>query len=306
MKKSKSIPIILLISSALFVLGQFPVLKGPYMGQTPPGMTKQVFLAGLISSGAPEGCICFSHDGNYAVFRRGWNEETEVFLLEYENGEWTAPVRAPFFMKQYRFGDFTFAPNELKLYFTSDRPEKSGAVKAESSNIWMVENRNGQWLEPTLIGPPISSPLHESYPSVSSDKTLVFFRRFGGEDGASEIMTAIYEGGKYSDPVRLGTTVNTRWDEWDPVLSADGKILLFCSKKPEGMGADDLYVSFRNESGKWSEAINLGKAVNSERSENRPFITADGKYLFFSSDAGGNRDIYWISMEYVYDLNPFK
>jgi hypothetical protein len=43
-------------------------------------------------------------------------------MAENVNGTWTKPRLAPFFLKQYRFGNFTFAPNELKLYFTSNRP----------------------------------------------------------------------------------------------------------------------------------------------------------------------------------------
>ena len=41
-------------------------------------------------------------------------------------------------------------------------------------------------------------------------------------------------------------------------------------------------------------------------SENRPFITSDGRYLFFNSDSGGSRDIYWIDMEVVRRLDPLE
>jgi len=152
----------------------------------------------------------------------------------------------------------------------------------------------------------VNSTLHDSYPAVSNDKTIYFFRRFDDNNGISEILTSEYKNGRYTEPVNLGTNINTKWDEWDPCISPDGRLLLFCSKKPSGMGVDDIYVSFKDGTGHWSEAINLGDQVNSAQSENRPFITADGKYLFFSSDAGGNRDIYWIGMDHVRSLNPYK
>jgi Tol biopolymer transport system component len=290
------------LSSVTFSQEEYIGFKGNYLGQKPPGLTKQVFAPGFISSDAPEGCICFSYDGRYLVFRRGWREETEVYLLEKINGQWTKPKRAPFFIKEFRFGDFTFSPNELKLYFTSDRPTETGAKKNESSDLWVVENINKEWLTPTHLGTSVNSPLHESYPSVSSDKSLYFFRRFDSDNGVSEILYAEYKNGKYLKPVIMGKNINTEWDEWDPCISPDGNILLFCSKKPTGMGVDDLYVSFKDKKGQWSDAINLGDKVNSARSENRPFITADEKYLFFSSDADGNRDIYWISMDHVRNL----
>ena len=284
--------------------GDVPVLKGPYLGQKPPGLVPEIFAPGIVSTDAPEGCICFSYDGNFLVFRRNFREETEVLISENKAGTWTRPQLAPFFVKQYRFGDFTFAPNELKLYFTSNRPLDNGGEQADSSNLWVVENSNDQWLRPYPLGTSINSPLHDSYPSVSNSKTLYFFRRYDGGSGASEILTSEYKNGHYAEPERLEETINTEWDEWDPSISPDGKVLVFCSKKPIGFGEDDIYVSFMDQSGHWSEAINLGDKVNSSGSENRPFITADSKFLFYSSNRSGNRDIYWIDMAFVRRLKP--
>jgi hypothetical protein len=297
--------IFLLIGSQALEARQndWPVLKGPYLGQKPPGMTPEVFAPGIVSTDdAPEGCICFSKDGRNVVFRRHFREKTEVFLSEQENGTWTQPQRAPFFIKQYSFGDFTFAPNELKLYFTSNRPLDEGE-ETRSGNLWVVENADNQWLEPRSLGNLVNSSLHESYPSVSKGKTLYFFRRYDADGGASEIFSSKLANSHYSEPIRLGKTINTKWDEWDPSISPDEKLLVFCSKKPSGLGEDDLYVSFRDENGRWQEAINLGDEINSSGSENRPFITADSKYLFYTSTAGGSRDVYWVDMDLVRNLN---
>lgn len=307
MKKAALILILISVSAnTYFTQEQREALKGDYLGQKPPGLTKQMFLPGMISSDAPEGCLCISFDGNFLVFRRHWREDTTVFLMERKNHEWTGPEIAPFFNQKFRFGDFTFSPNELKLYFTSDRPLKGGVEKNISSDLWVVENINGQWQEPIHLPSPINSTLHESYPSVDKDKMLYFFRRYDAENGLSQIMSAEFKNGRYSEPTVLGRNINTKWDEWDPAVSADGKTLLFCSKKPSGMGEDDIYVSFKDENGRWGAAINLGEKVNTQRSENRPFITADGKYLFFNSDTGGSRNIFWIDMEVIRRLNPYK
>ena len=97
---------------------------------------------------------------------------------------------------------------------------------------------------------------------------------------------------------------NPRWDEWDPCVSPGGDLLVFCSTKPSGFGGDDLYVSFRKNDGGWAEAVNLGDGINSERSENRPFITADGKYLFFNSNVNGSRDVFWVDLDVVRQHKP--
>jgi hypothetical protein len=303
--KDSALLVITLLASASCAQERSSAVKSDYFGQKPPGLTKELFGPGTISTEEVEGCICFSHDGRYLVLRRHWREDTQVLVSERKNGEWTQLVAAPFFMKPYRFGDFTFAPNELKLYFTSNRPVNDEDGPSGSSDIWTVENIDYEWQKPVRVGSPISSPLHDSYPSVSNDRTIYFFRRYESDEGSSEILSARFSDGGYSEPVNLGENINTEWDEWDPAISPDGNILIFCSKKPSGMGVDDLYVSFKARNGRWSESHNLGERVNTSRSENRPFISADGKYLFFNSDFNGSRDVFWIDMDVVRQLRPW-
>jgi Tol biopolymer transport system component len=283
----------------------FPLLEGPYLGQKPPGMTPEVFAPGMVSTGAIEASLTFSHDGRFMVFRRGFREDTEIFLMENRGGKWTRPVRAPFFIEDYGFGDFTFSPNKPVLHFTSNRPLQPGRTEAESSsNLWMVAYDDDGWLTPRTIADVLVTPLHESYPSVASDGTLYFFRRFDGEDRNYEMMVSEFVDGTYTEPIRMGAEINTRWEEWDPSVAPDDSLLVFCSKKPSGYGQDDLYVSFRTPAGGWTQAVNLGDQINSAESENRPFITADGKYLFYNRGNREDRDVYWVSMDAVRKLGP--
>ena len=56
--------------------------------------------------------------------------------------------------------------------------------------------------------------------------------------------------------------------------------------------------------GVWSDAMNLGDGINSEESENRPFITADGKCLFYNKSANESRDVYWVDPGVVQKPRP--
>jgi hypothetical protein len=66
--------------------------------------------------------------------------------------------------------------------------------------------------------------------------------------------------------------------------------MIYCAERPDGHGKGDLFISFKNAKGEWAAAKNMGKAINSQGYEFCPFVTADGKYLFFSRDG----DIYWV------------
>ena len=57
--------LILIMQLDLKAEDKFPVLKGPYLGQKPPGMVPKVFAPGIISTEAAEGCSSFSRDGNF-------------------------------------------------------------------------------------------------------------------------------------------------------------------------------------------------------------------------------------------------
>lgn len=81
----------------------------------------------------------------------------------------------------------------------------------------------------------------------------------------------------------------------DVTLSPDRKTLVFSMDKPEGNGAMDLYVSFRDEKGQWSAPRNLGPEVNSFGREFSPYLMPDLTTLYFSSTGRwgyGEADVY--------------
>ena len=80
---------------------------------------------------------------------------------------------------------------------------------------------------------------------------------------------------------------STQYDVGHPSISADGKYLFFASDMPGGSGGSDLwYCEFINN--EWSKPVNLGPKVNSQASENYPFIHPSGRLYFSSNRGGGN------------------
>jgi len=77
--------------------------------------------------------------------------------------------------------------------------------------------------------------------------------------------------------------------------SIDGKTLFFSSDDKRGIGGLDIYKSTKQADGTWGVPENVGAKINTEFDEEAPFLSEDGKTLFFSSKGHqgfGNFDIY--------------
>ena len=95
----------------------FPKLTGPYLGQTPPGTTPEIFAKGIVSTDEHEFSCCFSPDGNECYFTRMQSEQRQNFIMlsTLIDSVWTEPSIAPF------AGTFTFepfiTPDNKRVYF---------------------------------------------------------------------------------------------------------------------------------------------------------------------------------------------
>lgn len=64
-------------------------------------------------------------------------------------------------------------------------------------------------------------------------------------------------------------------------LSAEGRIVIFSARLPQGAGGLDLYVGFRHPNGSWVGTLNLGRGINTPEDELLPRFSEDGRALFF-------------------------
>ncbi|MCK4942406.1 MAG: PD40 domain-containing protein, partial [Candidatus Aminicenantes bacterium] len=170
-------------------------------------------------------------------------------------------------------------------------------------NIWQVKLLGDRWGPRSALPAPINTSYDESFASEATSGNLYFFSRRPGGVGDSDLYMCRYQNGAYSDPVNI-KELNTRFHEWDPYIAPDESYLIFCSTKPGGMGSDDFYISFKSHDNQWTDPVNMGNQINSPRSENRPYITNDGRFFFYTSSRRGNRDIYWVDAKIIEKLKP--
>lgn len=147
--------------------------------------------------------------------------------------------------------------------------------------IHLSRKVNGMWTEPEVLNPQVGSD-GDMYPtSLSFDgKELYMVKR---DDGNNDIYVSRLGPDFWSKALELGPSINTGTDETHASITANGKYLYFTSARRGGYGGLDIYRSGRLESGEWSEAENLGPVINTEFDEETPFLSDNGKRLYFSS-----------------------
>ena len=182
--------------------------------------------------------------------------------------------------------------------------------KTGSYKLYESLNRNNAWQTP--------SPLDKinSYgdstdliggPNVSFDNnTLYFFSSFDGGMGADDIYYSKRELDGWSDPVNIGSPINTAGFEGFPSISADGKTLFFVRVNEQGpqdrelqklMGVGTCYSIYTSKllaDDTWSNPAKLPFPINKD-CEKAPRIMADSRTLIFSSNrlgGKGNYDLY--------------
>ena len=265
----------------------FPVLQGPYLGQTPPGTTPELFAPGIMTTEYHEhSSPAFSPDGNdvyWSVFFNFWGPQVILFM-ELENGRWIPPRVAPF-SGQYSDGNPCFTPDGRKIIFESRRPTHEGDPYTGETDLWIVERDGSGWGEPRHLGWTINSEKWERGPSTSTNGDLYFCSMRDGGYGRMDLYCSKWTDGSYTEPENLGPPINTAGYESWPFIAPDESYILYESDS----GA--LFASFRKEDGSWSEPISMSETLNFSGAQDRfPLLSNDGKYLFFVSNRWlGNR-----------------
>lgn len=297
-------------------------LRGPYLGQRPPGLTPVLFAPGVVSTGSHELSIAFSPDGEEVFFFAAGPTYEPGFILHsrLEGGVWTTPREASF-SDPRRTDSYPFVtPDGSRVFFGSRRPTGESVERDNPSEIWFVEKSGSDLATPQKIDFGGNLGGVGTYPSVAANGNLYFSGKH--DSASSDIYVSRYHNGRYATPENLGAAINSDAGEYHAFIAPDESYLLFDSQREEGsFGRNDLYLSHRQENGSWSPAKNLGPAINTAFSDLRPFVTADGKYLFFASTrtaavivpagaqefetikhrlqqpGNGLQDIYWVSAE---------
>ncbi len=147
--------------------------------------------------------------------------------------------------------------------------------------IFASKKRDGHWLPARNISLDFNSTSAISPVYLTKDGNTLYLMR--NDQDIFNIYTSRFDNGLWGALDKLSNNINTNYAETHACVSDDGTTLYFTSNRPGGYGGFDIYKSTIGSDGKWQEAINLGPEINTPFDETTPFITEDGKTLYFSS-----------------------
>ena len=280
-------------------------LRGPYLGQAPPGLIAQKFNNGVLVGDKRSFNVSFSPDGKELFFSyyKGTagkpHPEYEIRTYRQVDDIWHGPEVASF-SGTHSDVDITFSPDGNYLFFASDRPHPDSA----GLDIYYVERDGEGWSEPIHAGAEVNSRYGEVLPCLSKKGNLFFRSDRPGGFGGADIYRAEWIDGAFGAVTNLGPGVNTEYGETDPIIAPDESYLLYDAIRPEHDNIPQIYVSFQIEDNVWSKGVSLGEAVNKKEGTSAPTLSPDGKYLFFKHRQGADRGLYWISADIVELARP--
>ncbi|MGF1635902.1 MAG: OmpA family protein [Cyclobacteriaceae bacterium] len=236
-----------------------------------------------------------NHPGNVG----GINDPEDIWFSEWdeENETWKEAVNmgAPFNTPGPNFISSITPDGNTAILTLGNRYNKSGKMRA---GVSMVSRNEEGWTEP--ISFEIINMINVSDKAnffLANNRQVMIMAieddpSFGDRDLYASFLL---DDGRWSQPLNLGSDVNTAAEESAPFLAPDDKTLYFSSRGFTGYGGMDIYVTRRLDSTwtKWSTPENLGPLINSEMDDSFFNIPPTGEYGYFSRDfTVNNMDIY--------------
>jgi OmpA-OmpF porin, OOP family len=194
------------------------------------------------------------------------------------------------------------SPDGKTLYFSRRGDPSDVGGKKDQEDIWFAEwdEASQKWGPAKNMGAPLNNDGPNFINSVSPDGNTVLLGNSYLPDGGME------------DGVSISHKTETGWSAPQKLIIEDDgnnkskmanyfqsnsqKILLISNDRDaDSFGGRDLYVSFLKKDSTWTKPLNLGKSVNTKATEAAPFLAADDKTLYYTSDGldgYGGSDIY--------------
>jgi len=221
----------------------------------------------------------------YFTLQSPLEEVAVIAMIRKKGKDWTEPEIVPF-SGQYSDLEPFLSPDNLRLFFVSNRPLNESLTEPKDFDIWYVERADpgSEWGKPVNIGSPVNTEHNEFYPAITKSNNLYITSDKPDSKGQDDIFFCAWNNDQYSEPVSLSEAVNSDSYEFNAYVAPDESFLIFSGyNREDGYGSGDMYISFRDSDHNWSAAVNLGEDINSKYMDYCPFVNLRTGTLYFTS-----------------------
>lgn len=213
--------------------------------------------------------------------------------------------------KSSDFGVAWMSNSYKDIIFTSTREggvlrEKDAITGQHFSDFYYTrQDKNDNWDKPELVDEEggINSTGSEGMPFFTKSFSDVYFTRCPNDkkrQSGCQIMKSRRTGNSFSEATVVEIAgIDSTDVVGHPTLNSDESIMYFVSERKGGFGGKDIWMTMKDESGKFGRPFNLGDVVNTPGDELFPFLRNDST-LYFSSDGHGGMgglDIFMTTMD---------
>lgn len=186
--------------------------------------------------------------------------------------------------------------SNINAVFSGDGSTMSYTIISdEGLQVWVSDKKDSLWQEPVNITEQLNN-IYLKTTSISFHGTRLYFVQ---DINNQSLYYSDLKKGSWSKAKKLKKPVNSRFNESHASVSANDSVLYFTSDRPGGFGGLDIYRVSLDKKGRWKNPENLGEHINTEFSEDSPFVTQNGEYLFFSSEGHksmGGYDVFYVNL----------
>ncbi|MBT9394700.1 OmpA family protein [Hymenobacter sp. NST-14] len=141
-----------------------------------------------------------------------------------------------------------------------------------------VDDEN--WEKPRSLSGVLNGKGHDASIQVfDNDTKLLMYRN----DENGDILYSEKSGTDWTEPKKLNKNINSPAFESDAYITPDGLTIYFSTSKYSEENTLDIYYSTRVPGGDWGPAKSIGSAINTAADDDSPYLSRDGKTLYFSS-----------------------
>ncbi len=188
------------------------------------------------------------------------------------------------------------ADGDILFFICQNHPANTRYKEIRNSqDIWYsFRDANGKWSDAMHLGYPLNTYYFNAVFWISPDNNRILVRNAfinGDYVGNGVSMSMLGEDGRWSKPQALRIRYFEKYDkgqQYGASMSHDGQTLLLYFGESKASVNNDIFVSFLQKDGTWSEPKTLGKKINLPNyDELTPYLAADGVTLYFSSNRPG-------------------